>query len=260
MEKKVFGKGKYIDNEMLITSYDNAYAHMKMDIRAYQLHAQEELTFTSEKEEIVVLLLNGDIDIIVGKQKVHAKRSSVFLDDPYAAHVCRSGVITIKTHKDSEILVQKAVNEKSFVSKIYTPKDIHWHNAYEGKWNNSANRYVNTIIDHEINEKSNFVLGEIRNRSGNWSGYLPHRHPQVECYFFLFDHEAGFGASFIDDDVYKSVNYSYAVIPGGSLHPQVCAPGFQMYTCWIIRHDEDHPWLQTDRNEEARYTWLHDVD
>ena len=34
------------------------------------------------------------------------------------------------------------------------------------------------------------------NDRGNWSGYLPHRHPQPEAYFFLFDRPEGFGASF----------------------------------------------------------------
>lgn len=31
------------------------------------------------------------------------------------------------------------------------------------------------------------VLGEVLNDRGNWSGYLPHRHPQPETYLFKFD-------------------------------------------------------------------------
>lgn len=46
---------------------------------------------------------------------------------------------------------------------------------------------------------------------------------------------------------------------GGALHPQAVAPGFQMYTTWMIRHLEGNPWLQTDRCEDERYTWLHEV-
>ena len=43
------------------------------------------------------------------------------------------------------------------------------------------------------------------------------------------------------------------------LHPQAVAPGYQMYTCWMIRHIDGNPWLQTDRCEDERYVWLHDA-
>jgi hypothetical protein len=97
------------------------------------------------------------------------------------------------------------------------------------------------------------VLGEVLNDKGNWSGYLPHRHPQPECYYFKFDRPEGFGASFVGDEVFKSVDNSFSAIPGGALHPQSVAPGFQMYTCWMIRHLDGDPWLQTTRNEDEKY-------
>ena len=50
-----------------------------------------------------------------------------------------------------------------------------------------------------------------------------------------------------------------SAIPGGALHPQAAAPGFQMYTCWMIRHLDGNPWLQTDRCEDERYVWMHDA-
>ena len=104
------------------------------------------------------------------------------------------------------------------------------------------------------------VLGEVLNDRGNWSGYLPHRHPQPEVYYFKFDHPEGFGASFVGDEVFKSTEGSFSAIPGGRLHPQAVAPGFQMYTCWMIRHLEGNPWLQTDRCEDERYVWMHEAD
>ena len=103
------------------------------------------------------------------------------------------------------------------------------------------------------------VLGEVLNDRGNWSGYLPHRHPQPETYLFKFDRPEGFGASFVGDQVFKSVDNSFSAIPGGELHPQAVAPGFQMYTCWMIRHIDGNPWLQTDRCEDDRYVWMHDA-
>ena len=106
---------------------------------------------------------------------------------------------------------------------------------------------------------SDMVLGEVLNDRGNWSGFLPHRHPQPELYYFKFDRPEGFGASFNGDDVFKCVDNSFSAIKGGNLHPQSAAPGFQMYTCWMIRHLENDPWLQSTRNEDEAYLWLHDA-
>lgn len=161
--------------------------------------------------------------------------------------------------EESEILVQKTQNENEFASRLYSPKDAPWVASSKGKFGNTANRLVNTIFDHDICPESNMVLGEVLNERGNWSGYVPHRHPQPETYLFKFDRPEGFGVSFVGDQVFKSVNNSFAAIPGGELHPQAAAPGFQMYTCWMIRRLDDNPWLQTDRNEDKRYLWLHDA-
>ena len=57
----------------------------------------------------------------------------------------------------------------------------------------------------------------------------------------------------------KSVDGSFSAIPGGALHPQALPPGFQMYTCWMIRCLDGNPWLRTDRCEGEHYTWLQDV-
>ena len=64
---------------------------------------------------------------------------------------------------------------------------------------------------------------QVLNDRGNWSGYLPHRHPQPETYLFKFDRPEGFGASFVGDQVFKSVDNSFSAIPGGELHPQAVA-------------------------------------
>ena len=260
VEKKVFGYPKFDDKgEMILTTYDNEYSDMLMDIRIYKLEKDQEMVFTSEKEEIAVLLLNGELEYDIDGIKTTALRRSVFLDGPYAGHVSRGKKIVIKALVQSEILVQKTLNDNEFASKIYKPDDAPFTYSNKGKYNNTAARRVNTIFDHDINPLSNMVLGEVLNDPGNWSGYLPHRHPQPECYYFLFDHDEGFGASFVGDEVFKSTNRSFSAIPGGRLHPQVVAPGYQMYTCWMIRHLENNPWLQTDRCEDEAYIWLKDA-
>ncbi|MEG1144887.1 MAG: 5-deoxy-glucuronate isomerase [Clostridium sp.] len=245
--------------EMILTTYDNAYQGMMMDVRVYHMKAGETRKFDREGEETAILLLSGTITYTWDGQKVTAARTNVFTEGPWCVHVCKAHKVEVTAESESEILVQCAKNEREFPSHLYKPEDAPWGYSNVGKFGNVAKRRVNTIFDHEISPESNMVLGEVLNDRGNWSGYLPHRHPQPEVYFFKFDRPEGFGASFIGEQVFKSVDNSFSAIPGGELHPQSAAPGFQLYTCWMIRHLEGNPWLQTDRCEDERYTWLHDA-
>ncbi|MBP3877565.1 MAG: 5-deoxy-glucuronate isomerase [Lachnospiraceae bacterium] len=257
---KVFGYPEFdADGEMILTTYDNDYAAMLMDVRVYRMKSGEKRAFCRAGEEIAVLLLSGCITFGCGETEEKVSRKDVFTEGPYCVHAPQGTEIRVTAEADSEILVQCTKNEASFEARLYRPEDAPWKYSSVGKFGNVAKRRVNTIFDHDICPESNMVLGEVLNDRGNWSGYLPHRHPQPETYFFKFDRPEGFGASFVGDQVFKSVDNSFSAIPGGELHPQAVAPGFQMYTCWMIRHLDGNPWLQTDRCEDERYVWLHDA-
>lgn len=258
---KVFGYPEFDDNgEKVLTTYDNDYKDMMMDIRVYSLKPGKTRVFKREGEETAILLLSGTITYGFEDQKQTVSRKDVFTEGPWCLHVCSNTEVTVNASTEAEILVQCTKNHREFPAKLYAPGDAPWGYSSKGKFGNVANRRVNTIFDHDIAPCSNMVLGEVLNDRGNWSGYLPHRHPQPETYYFKFDRPEGFGASFVGDQVYKSTDGSFCAIPGGELHPQAAAPGFQMYTCWMIRHLDGNPWLQTDRCEDERYTWLHDAE
>jgi 5-deoxy-glucuronate isomerase len=257
---KVFGYPKFDEaGEMILTTYDGDYAAMLMDVRVYKMKAGETRSFCRSGEEIAVLLLSGAVTFRFEGQEHAATRKDVFTEGPWCVHAAGGVEIGVTAGAETEILVQCTKNEKNFPSRLYKPEDAPWKHTCAGKFGNVANRRVNTIFDHDICPESNMVLGEVLNDRGNWSGYLPHQHPQPETYFFLFDRPEGFGASFVGDEVFKSVDHSFSAIPGGKLHPQSVAPGFQMYTAWMIRHLDGNPWLQTDRCEDERYVWLHDA-
>jgi 5-deoxy-glucuronate isomerase len=254
--KKVFGYPEYKkDGEKILTEYDGPYSDMLMDIRVYRMGAGESRTFMREGEETAVLLLGGRVSLSWEGRSREVSRKSVFAEGPWCLHVPAGVKIGVSAAGDSEILVQRARNEARFSSALRGPADAPWKDACRGKFGDTANRLVNTIFDYASAPYSNMVLGEVLNDRGNWSGYIPHAHPQPEAYYFLFDRPEGFGASFVGDDVYKSVSGSFAAIPGGKTHPQACAPGFAMYTCWMIRHLDGNPW--TDRIDDPRYAWLH---
>ena len=233
VEKKLFGYPTFDENgEEILSTYDNEYRDMLMDVRLYRMAAGSTREFCREGEEIAVLLLSGEITFKWAEGEKTVSRKDVFTEGPWALHVSGGKQITVTAVKDAEILVQCTQNEKDFASRLYSPEDAPWaYSGAKGKFGDTANRQVNTIFDHDICPESNMVLGEVMNDRGNWSGYLPHRHPQPELY----------------------------AIPGGRLHPQSAAPGYLMYTCWMIRHLPGNPWLQTDRCEDDAYVWLHDA-
>lgn len=258
---KVFGYPEFdMAGEQILTTYDNEYKEMMMDIRVYRMRESEVRSFLKKGEETAVLLLSGTITYEFQGRRETASRRDVFTEGPWCVHVCGGTEVTVTAEKNSEILVQSTKNDREFKAEFYRPEDAPWNYSCKGKFGGVAQRRVNTIFDHTIAPDSNMVLGEVLNDRGNWSGYLPHRHPQPEAYYFKFDRPEGFGASFIGDQVFKSTDGSFSAIPGGELHPQAAAPGFQMYTCWMIRHLDGNPWLQTDRCEDERYQWLHEAE
>lgn len=256
-DRKVFGYPDFdAGGEKILTAYDGPYRDMLMDIRVYRMKAGEARTFRRAEEETAVLLQSGRITLGWEGKAQTVSRKDVFSEGPWCLHVAGDVEIRVDAHGDgAEILVQRTYNGRRFEGALYGPGDAPWHDVCRGKFGDTANRVVNTIFDYTSAPYSNMVIGEVLNDRGNWSGYIPHRHPQPETYYFLFDRSEGFGASFVGDEVYKSTHGSFSAIPGGKTHPQVCAPGYVMYTCWMIRHLEDRPW--TDRVDDPRYTWLY---
>jgi 5-deoxy-glucuronate isomerase len=256
---KVFGYPKFDSGgQQILTTYDNEYSAMLMDIRVFRLGAGSVKEFGTGGEETAVLLLSGSVVFRWDGREEKAARSDVFTGGPYCLHIYDGEKASLTAVTGCEILVQRTKNKARAAAEFYRPEDAPWKYSCRGQYGNTANRRVNTIFDHETAPRSNMVLGEVLNDPGNWSGYLPHSHPQPETYYFKFDRPEGFGASFVGDEVFKSVDGSFSAIPGGRLHPQSAAPGFVMYTCWMIRHLDGNPWNQTDRNEDERYLWLHD--
>lgn len=89
MNKKVFGYPKFSKNGVqTLTTYDNEYRDMKMDIRVYRISAGESRKFSREKEESAFLLLSGKIKFICGENEWKASRKDVFSEGPWALHVC----------------------------------------------------------------------------------------------------------------------------------------------------------------------------
>jgi 5-deoxy-glucuronate isomerase len=240
--------------EQIITTRNGIYKDMLMDIRVFRMKAGDRKAFSSPGDEQIILLLTGEIELSWGEGKAKASRSSVFEENPYLLHVPKDVPVEIEAESDAEILVQKTENGRDFTPIFYTPKDTRIVVSGEGHFDGKATRLVKTVVDYEKAPYSNLVIGEIITEAGGWSSYVPHGHPQPEVYYYRYDRPEGFGAQFVGEDVFKIKDRSFSALPDGKTHPCVTAPGYRLFTCWMIRHFDGNPW--TDRIDDPRYTWL----
>lgn len=232
----------------------DAVNDMMMNITVYHMKTGEVHTFSCEREEMAVLLVLGDVTFLWNGSEETGHRDSFIEQGPYCLHTPRGISVTVKANADSEVLVQSTENGREFAPVFYRPEDCRDDIFGLDVFDNKMKRTVRTVFDYKNAPYSNMVNGEVINHQGGWSSYTPHHHPQPEVYYYRYERSEGFGACFLGDDVYKIKDGSCACIPGGVTHPQVTAPAFPMYYCWMIRHLDGNPW--TDRIVDPRYTWI----
>lgn len=237
-----------------ITNMTTKAQDMLMDIGIHKIQRGQTVFFQDGEKETAFLILSGKISFKWRKQNAVASRNSLFDENPSVLHVSKNTEVQIEALEDAEVLIQRTTNSNEFNDKYYKPEDCISELLGENVWNDMARRIIRTVFDYKNAPYSNMVLGEVVNFPGKWSSYIPHGHDQPEVYYYRFDKDSGFGAGFIGDDVYKIEDNSALCIPGGPTHPQVTAPGYAMYYCWMIRHLKDNPWV--GRTNDKRYEWM----
>lgn len=252
---KPFAYPEFDENGVKVLSRaGDAVNDMMMKVTVYRMKAGEERAFLREKEEMAVLLVTGDVTFSWNGQTKTGHRDSFIEEGPYCLHTPKGVAVTVRANFDSEVLVQTTENLRNFDPVFYRPEDCRDDIFGLDVFDNKMKRTVRTVFDYKNSPYSNMVNGEVINHQGGWSSYTPHHHPQPEVYYYRYERPEGFGACFLGDEVYKIKDGSCACIPGGVTHPQVTAPAFPMYYCWMIRHLEGNPW--TDRIVDPRYTWI----
>ena len=241
-----------------ITKENDFSENMLMDIDIYRGKKDEKLEVLEPEKEVAVLLLEGEVEFQWEEHKLLAKRENVFDFEPYALHVCSHTKIVLEFHEDSEVLIQKASNNRAFSSKMYTPDQCVENIFGETGMQGTAKRLVRDIFNYDNAPYSNMVLGEVITLPGKWSSYPPHSHEQPEVYFYKFTKKQGFGAGYVGEQVYLIKHNSALLIKGGVTHPQTAAPGYGMYYCWMIRHLEQNP--RTSREYDKEHLWLLEED
>ena len=97
----------------------DAVNDMMMNITVYRVKAGEERTFFCDKEEMAVLLVQGEITYHWEEREEFALRRSFIEEGPYCLHVSRNVEVKINACADSEVLVQTTENDRDFAPVFY---------------------------------------------------------------------------------------------------------------------------------------------
>ena len=126
---KVFGYPEYDEKgEKILTTYDNEYKAMMMDIRVYRMKAGETRTFLREGEETAVLLLSGNITYKWNGNEATATRKDVFTEGPWCVHGCTGTEITVVANAESQRM--KKISVQNFINRKMLRGDIPvWANS-----------------------------------------------------------------------------------------------------------------------------------
>lgn len=251
---KPFSYPEFENGVKILSQTGDTENDMMMNIHVYRMAAGEERKFRLDTEEMAILLVLGDVTWHWNDREETGHRESFIEEGPYCLHLPKGISVTVHANADSEVLVQSTENEEEFTPVFYKPENCRDDIFGLDVFDNKMKRTVRTVFDYKNAPYSHMVNGEVINHQGGWSSYTPHHHPQPEVYYYRYERSEGFGACFLGDDVYKIKDGSCACISGGVTHPQVTAPAFPMYYCWMIRHLPNNPW--TDRIVDPRYTWI----
>lgn len=244
----------------LLCEIGKKHSDMNMTILVKKFQENEQFVSFSEDCESAFLILRGKAEISWNGRTEKMERENPFVKTPYCLHIPCGISVSITAAEGAEILVEKTENGNAFEPVFYKPEDILYQEFGKGQWNGAGHRICSTVFDYDNAPYSNMVLGEVFNQPGKWSSYPPHHHPQPEVYYYQFDKPQGFGACFVGDKVFKSIEGSAAYITDGNDHEQVVAPGYEMCYVWMVRHIEGDPWLKTSRFYADEHEWLTHAD
>lgn len=242
-----------------ITEINGKHKEMLLDFGILKLEKGDSFESALDLER-AYLLIGGKIKFIYEDKIFEAERYSCFDEEPITLHVSRNVKVKIEALEDSEICIERCINDKEFETKLYTKENVRTDIFGKDVLNNTSIRSVRTVFDGEIAPYSNMVIGEVINHPGKFSSYPPHDHPQPEIYYYKFFPQQGFGVSMLENDAFIVKDGDASLIHPNKTHSQVAAPGYAMYYIWMIPHLKDDRWLPTTRYYREEHKWLLEKD
>ena len=232
------------------------------------------ITFESNKTEIFILLLEGNIKINLNDDKTNKyifSRKNVFDEEASGLYVPPETKISIQSLSDfSEAAIcysselQRGVNEAlNLQPRAFYKNDLQIKNV--GK--DTYERKVITICGQNKETKT-IIIGETFSKGGNWSSYPPHKHEKnnppyeskfKEIYYYRIKPDTGFAFQGLYSDISGNetaflVRDGDAVFISNGYHPVSSAPGYDLYYLWILCGQNTELMWNVDKNHK----WLND--
>lgn len=226
--------------------------HGDMDFITIKLSMGQTYSF-NPRVELAALLLTGRVQFSFDGRTLTAERTDYFRTAPIVLHCPINTAALVTALTDCELLVIETFNDQWFEPMLFDQHSIlEFDHRGVDLLDNTAYRHVRTVFDKRNRPKSNLVLGEIITLPGRWSSYPPHYHVQPEIYHYRFSEPQGFAFAQEGEKTLRiEHNDTYQILQGGE-HAHCVAPGYALYTLWVIRHLQDDPYyLPTFQNEHA---------
>jgi len=238
---------------------------LTMDI--IRLGEGESASIGEKTSEIGMVILGGSCSVEqAGAAPVVIKsRTEPLAAWPHAVYVPAGKMITVTASGTFEAAVFGTPAEPGGDIHIISPDDLEILTIGEGNW-----LLQGTFILYDKVPSRRLILGETHIPAGNWSSCPPHSHEKdipgketrlEEIYHFRFRPAQGFGFQGIYtldgevDEAYIIRDGDTVLVPRGN-HPNVAAPGYEMYMLWgmagttkdwIPFEDPDHNWIGSVR-------------
>lgn len=240
-----------------------------LSFQARLMKKDEQWTFNTEENEIVIVLLGGNfkVDSNKGSWETINGRKDVFSGIAHTLYLPRHTSFTLTAISDIlDIGYGWCEANQDFEPKFVTPKDTPVV-IFGG---DNATRQFNDLVPPGFG-CSRLVSREVYTPSGNWSSYPAHKHDerkldnlgnvlepvQEETYFYKFEKPEGYAIQQVYtkdkslDEMVKARHNDVVMIPKG-FHPVVAAHGFNCYylnflagtdQCLENTTDPDHEWI-----------------
>lgn len=208
--------------------------------------------------EFAALLMTGRVRFHFAGQSVLAERRDYFQEAPIVLHAAAQTKAHIEALTDCEVLLMETENDQDFEPVLFDKHTmLELDHRGEGLLEDTSYRLVRTVFDKRNRPLSNLVVGEIITFQGRWSSYPPHYHSQPEIYHYRFSEPQGFAFGENGQQALRVEHNDTYLIAEGQEHAHCVAPGYAMYTLWLIRHQQNNPYITPTFRPE--HEWTRDV-
>ncbi len=237
-------------------------------LKVIELAPQEEHTFDTREDELIVLPLTGAATVQAdGEQFTLRGRDSVFAAVSDFVYVPRDAHVVVASERGGRFALPSSRAGRRLEARYVAADDV----PVELRGAGQASRQVNNFCSPEAFEADRLIAVEVLTPGGNWSSYPPHKHDEEipgvetaleEIYYFEVDN-GGFGYQRVygsgpgrEIDITKEVRTGdYVVMPHGYHGPSMAAPGYDLYYLNVMAGPGERVWRFTD---DPAHAWIRD--